>query len=102
MTAPTALVTGAGRGIGRAAVDALLGAGWRVVAGVRDPAVVAELGAGGPADPAPGAGEGGGGGRLGGCAYGAGRRLRRGRRRGGGGRPGGGAPPPARRGAAGA
>ena len=48
MTAPTALVTGAGRGIGRATVDALLDAGWRVVAGVRDPAVAAELGAGGP------------------------------------------------------
>ena len=48
MTAPIALVTGAGRGIGRAAVDAFLEAGWRVVAGVRDPAVAAELGAGGP------------------------------------------------------
>jgi NAD(P)-dependent dehydrogenase (short-subunit alcohol dehydrogenase family) len=48
VTAPTALVTGAGRGIGRATVGALLDAGWRVVAGVRDPAVAAELGAGGP------------------------------------------------------
>jgi NAD(P)-dependent dehydrogenase (short-subunit alcohol dehydrogenase family) len=32
---PTALVTGAGRGIGRATVQALLDAGWEVVAGVR-------------------------------------------------------------------
>lgn len=37
MTAPTALVTGAGRGIGRATVLGFLGAGWRAVAGVRDP-----------------------------------------------------------------
>lgn len=34
---PTVLVTGAARGIGRACVDGLLEAGWRVVAGVRDP-----------------------------------------------------------------
>jgi NAD(P)-dependent dehydrogenase (short-subunit alcohol dehydrogenase family) len=32
----TALVTGAARGVGRATVTALLDAGWRVVAGVRD------------------------------------------------------------------
>lgn len=34
---PTALVTGAARGIGRATVDAFLDRGWRVAAGVRDP-----------------------------------------------------------------
>lgn len=33
---PTVLVTGAGRGIGRATVEAFLDAGWRAVAGVRD------------------------------------------------------------------
>lgn len=37
MAGPTALVTGAGRGIGRATVDALAARGWTVVAGVRDP-----------------------------------------------------------------
>jgi NAD(P)-dependent dehydrogenase (short-subunit alcohol dehydrogenase family) len=36
---PTVLVTGAGRGIGRASVLAFLDAGWRAVAGVRDEAV---------------------------------------------------------------
>lgn len=36
MRSPTVLVTGAGRGIGRATVDAFLDAGWRAVAGVRD------------------------------------------------------------------
>ena len=35
---PTVLVTGAGRGIGRASVLAFLDAGWRAVAGVRDQA----------------------------------------------------------------
>ncbi|MFN8108944.1 MAG: SDR family NAD(P)-dependent oxidoreductase [Thermoleophilia bacterium] len=34
----TVLITGASRGIGRACVHAFAGAGWRVVAGVRDPA----------------------------------------------------------------
>jgi NAD(P)-dependent dehydrogenase (short-subunit alcohol dehydrogenase family) len=41
----TALVTGAGRGIGRASVLALADAGWRVTAGVRDvPAAEAAFG----------------------------------------------------------
>ena len=40
---PTALVTGASRGIGRATVDALLANGWRVVAGVRDPGAARDL-----------------------------------------------------------
>jgi len=35
---PTVLVTGAGRGIGRASVLAFIDAGWRAVAGVRDEA----------------------------------------------------------------
>jgi NAD(P)-dependent dehydrogenase (short-subunit alcohol dehydrogenase family) len=37
----TVLVTGAARGIGRATVDGLVGRGWRVVAGVRDPSAAA-------------------------------------------------------------
>ncbi len=36
MSAPTVLVTGAGRGIGRATVEGFLDAGWQAVAGVRD------------------------------------------------------------------
>ena len=36
MTTPTVLVTGAGRGIGRATVEGFLDAGWQAVAGVRD------------------------------------------------------------------
>lgn len=35
-TPPTVLVTGAGRGIGRAAAELFADSGWRVVAGVRD------------------------------------------------------------------
>ncbi len=38
MADPTVLVTGAGRGVGRASVLAFLDAGWRAVAGVRDQA----------------------------------------------------------------
>jgi NAD(P)-dependent dehydrogenase (short-subunit alcohol dehydrogenase family) len=34
---PTVLITGAARGIGRAAAERLAGAGWNVVAGVRSP-----------------------------------------------------------------
>jgi NAD(P)-dependent dehydrogenase (short-subunit alcohol dehydrogenase family) len=36
VTTPTVLVTGAGRGIGRATVEGFLDAGWQAVAGVRD------------------------------------------------------------------
>lgn len=39
----TALVTGAARGIGRTAAEALAAAGWRVVAGVRDPGALEPL-----------------------------------------------------------
>ena len=39
----TVLVTGAGRGIGRATVEAFLDAGWRAVAGVRDVAGAREV-----------------------------------------------------------
>jgi NAD(P)-dependent dehydrogenase (short-subunit alcohol dehydrogenase family) len=39
---PTALITGAARGIGRATATALLDRGWQVVAGVRDPAAAAQ------------------------------------------------------------
>lgn len=42
-TAPTALVTGAGRGIGRATAVRLAGHGWRVLAGVRTDAAAASL-----------------------------------------------------------
>jgi carbonyl reductase 1 len=37
MTAGTALITGAGRGIGREVARVLASEGWRVLAGVRDP-----------------------------------------------------------------
>jgi NAD(P)-dependent dehydrogenase (short-subunit alcohol dehydrogenase family) len=43
---PTVLVTGAGRGIGRAVVEIFDHAGWRVVAGVRDTAAAEEAFAG--------------------------------------------------------
>ena len=43
---PTALVTGAGRGIGRACAQAFRDQGWRAVAGVRDVAAAAEAYAG--------------------------------------------------------
>ncbi|WP_217914229.1 SDR family NAD(P)-dependent oxidoreductase [Miltoncostaea marina] len=47
MSAPrTVLVTGAGRGIGRAAVERFADDGWRVVAGVRDVAAAREAYAG--------------------------------------------------------
>ncbi len=45
MSARTVLITGARRGVGRAAADRFRRAGWRVVAGVRDPAA-ADLRAG--------------------------------------------------------
>ena len=37
MTASTALITGAGRGIGREVARTLASEGWRVLSGVRDP-----------------------------------------------------------------
>jgi len=37
LAAPTVLITGASRGVGRATVDRFRQGGWRVVAGVRDP-----------------------------------------------------------------
>jgi len=39
---PTVLVTGAGRGVGRATIEAFAAAGWSAVAGVRDPAAAEE------------------------------------------------------------
>ena len=46
MSVPTALVTGAARGIGRATVEAFAASGWHVVAGVRDVAAAPDLGPG--------------------------------------------------------
>lgn len=43
---PTVLVTGAGRGVGRATVEAFAAAGWRAVAGVRNVAAAEEAYAG--------------------------------------------------------
>ena len=42
-TPPTVLITGAGRGIGRAAAELFADSGWRVVAGVRDPVAAREV-----------------------------------------------------------
>jgi NAD(P)-dependent dehydrogenase (short-subunit alcohol dehydrogenase family) len=47
---PLALVTGASTGIGRATALRLAGAGWRVLAGVRDPAAGQELAGLAPAE----------------------------------------------------
>lgn len=44
-TRPTVLITGAARGIGRATTEAFAGAGWRVVAGVREPGRLEAFGA---------------------------------------------------------
>jgi NAD(P)-dependent dehydrogenase (short-subunit alcohol dehydrogenase family) len=49
-TRPVAIVTGGSRGLGRALAQGLAGSGWRVVIDGRDPAALAEVRRGLPAD----------------------------------------------------